>query len=129
MADTNKVIVTQRDDTPPIPVVLPTPPGTADIEVVPMRWWTQVLIRTLRSYVQNVLGYLLAAGVGVGAAHAAIAVFAATTGIEVPPETRTFIEVLIAALFSGIGPAVISLIQNALEILVKLDSAFPQFRA
>lgn len=71
-----------------------------DIKVVEVKWWRLILIRTARSYIQSLLGLLGARELGLTGIHEISFIF-------------------VTAAF----PAFISLLQNSLEILTKLDSS------
>lgn len=123
-----KILTTERPEGPEDKSTLKTPSGEANVEIVTMTWYSQVGIRCLRSYVQNVLGYLLGAGLGVGVAQAAEAI-AAEAGVSVPADTAALLKIVMAALFAGIGPTIICFLQNSYEILTKLDVTAPRWRA
>lgn len=114
---TEKVLITARDTAPADNTVLETAPGAPDVQVVTMAWYSQVAIRVLRTYLQSLLGFLVA--VGSGAAGA--------VGIELP--MKDFGELLWSSAGLAVAPAVISLLQNAIEILSKLDATSPKLRA
>lgn len=122
-----KVLVTDREEAPRDKKTIETPSGEANVQFVRSRWWTQVLIRGGRSFLQNFVGYLLGAGVGVGVANAA-EVVAAKAGIAVPPGVATWMTLLTAAFFSALGPTIVCMLQNTLEILTKLDVTAPKLR-
>ena len=113
--DPVKVVVTKREETPEHPTLIRTPQSEADLQVVPMPWYTQVLIRAARTYLQNVIGYILGAAIGTSVAYAAEAV------LPVMP-ARDFAVVFLASLSVAIGPTVVCVLQNGLEILTKLDA-------
>ena len=103
----DKVVMTAREGEPP-----PTRP-----EVIILKWWQQALIRGSRVYLQSLVGFLLAAGTGAAAA----------VGVNLP--VGDFGKLLLSAGSMAVAPAVISLLQNSIEILSKLDSSNPQVRA
>lgn len=107
MEETDKVVMTERKGEPP-----PKNP-----EVLVLTWWQQALIRGSRVYLQSLLGFLLAAGTGAAAA----------VGVNLP--VGDFGKLLLSAGSMAVAPAVISLIQNSIEMLTKLDSSNPQLRA
>jgi len=108
-----KVLVTATPEGPKDKSVLKTPAGESNITVVTQSMWAQVAIRVLRTYLQGLVGFLVAGGVGL------------TAPLEIPGFYAMFLNAASLAL----APAVISLLQNALEILTKLDSSNPQIRA
>lgn len=112
-----KVLVTARDTAPSENVVLRTQPGAADVQVVTMTWYGQVAIRVLRTYLQGLLGFILTLASPAGEA----------VGIKLP--VMDFAGVLVTSASLAIAPAAISLLQNAIEILTKLDSSSPKLRA
>lgn len=122
-----QVLVTDRDEAPKDRAIVKTPDGEPDVQFVRGRWWTQVLIRGARSFLQNFVGYLLGAGVGVGVAGAA-EIVAAKAGVTVSPEAGVWMTLLSAAFFSALGPTIVCMMQNTLEILAKLDVTAPKFR-
>jgi len=116
----NKVIMTAREETQKtVDVVLKTPAGEANIKVVTMSVWRQVAIRTSRAYLQNLLGFILAVGTGAAAA----------SGVGLTMPAADFVHLFGAAAGLAVGPAVICMIQNTLEILTKLDVTNPELRA
>jgi len=103
----NKVVMTERaGEAPPTSAV-----------VITLKWWQQALIRCCRVYLQSLVGFILAAGTGAAAA----------VGVDLP--VGDFGKLLLSAGSMAVAPAVISLIQNSIEILSKLDSTSPQVRA
>ena len=123
--DPIKTLITTRPNMP-ADITIETPKGVADVEVVSMSWWKQVLIRTARTYLQSVLGTITALSAGP-------AVIGATVSIQAADAMRLAIEqfggVIASALVLAIMPAVITLIQNLIELLTKLDTSNPKFRA
>lgn len=115
-----KVLVTKRDDSPP-PAILNTPGDAPNVQIVEMPAWKQVIVRAVRAYLQNVLGYILGAGIGTSVAFAADAV------LPVMP-ARDFLTILLAALSAAIGPTLVTIIQNALELTAGLDTSRPGLR-
>jgi len=115
--DLPKVIVTERERAPDDKSVLETKRGTDDIQVVVVTWYKQALIRTVRTYLQSLLGFIVA--VGSGAAGA--------VGINIP--MQDFGQLFLSSASLAIAPAIISLLQNAVELLTRLDSTSPQMRA
>jgi len=103
----DKVVMTERAGEPP-----PT-----HAEIIVLTWWQQALIRGTRVYLQSLVGFLLAAGTGAAAA----------VGVNLP--VGDFGKLLLSAASMAVAPAVISLLQNSIEILSKLDSSNPQVRA
>jgi len=115
--DLPKVIVTERERAPDDKSVLETKRGADDIQVVVVTWYKQALIRTVRTYLQSLLGFIVA--VGSGAAGA--------VGINIP--MQDFGQLFLSSASLAIAPAIISLLQNAVELLTRLDSTSPQMRA
>lgn len=115
--ENERVLVTERPTAPPNGIVLGTGPGDADVEIVTMRWWTQVLIRVARTYLQSLVGFILAAGSGAADA----------VGVNMP--ANDFVGLLYACASLSVAPAVISLLQNGIEILSRLDTSSPKLRA
>lgn len=123
-----KVLVTARPEAPPEGSVIYTPSGSPDMEVKVSRWWVQVLVRASRSYLQNVLGYLLGAGLGLNVAHAAEIALAAAD-IRPDPDVIVFGRLFLTAMGAAVGPTVVCIIQNALELLAEADTKAPKWRA
>ena len=90
--------------------------STGNVEVVPVSIIKQVIIRTLRTYFQSLLGFILASAVGV-------------TGQVLNIAPGNFGGLLWASAGLALAPATISLIQNLVEILTKLDTTNPTWRA
>ena len=124
-----QVLVTAGPKAPPDKKVLETPPGDKDLQVVVMGWFRQALIRTARTYLQNVLGYLTNIGITGAVAVTAFANLTPEQQIAVKQawSALEFYQVLLIALSSAVAPAVIAFLQNSLELLIKLDS--PETRA
>ena len=104
-----KTVVTKRED-------MTTKKELNEVGVIAMPGWQIVLIRALRVYLQGVLGFLTANTSGLTEA---------VTGIPI----GDFGNHLLIALSLAIAPATLSLLQNALELLAKLDQTRPTFRA
>lgn len=97
-----------------------TPSGQADIEVKAINPVMMVLIRGARTYLQALIGFA-AVGVAVGGLPGyspADAIPLATLG------QKLWISAQLA-----VAPAVVSLLQNGLELIAKLDQSAPTLRA
>lgn len=105
-----QVVVTAGEQAPLDRSILTTPEGKEDLQVVTMTWWKQAAIRTARTYLQGLVGFLVAAGSGAAGA----------LGIQLP--VHDFADLLLTSASLAVAPAVIALLQNAVEILGKLDS-------
>src|SRR5262245_47107891 len=81
--------------------------------VVPMPIVAMIAVRVLRVYLQTFLGLLGADGIGV---------------IEVAPPHEAWTHLYRIGLIS-LAPSAVSLAQNALEFLTRLDVRSPAFRA
>jgi hypothetical protein len=124
-----QVVVTDRPKAPPNRKILETPPGDNDVQVIVMGWAKQAFIRTMRTYLQALVGNLTNIGIG-----GAVAI---TTVANLTPEQQTqlkqvfsaleFYQVLVIAASTAVAPAVVAFLQNAIEILAKLDN--PETRA
>lgn len=124
-----QVVVTDRPKAPPNRKILETPTGDDDVQVIVMGWAKQALIRTLRTYLQTLVGNLTNIGIGGAVAVTAVA--------NLTPEQQAtlkqvysaleFYQVFLIAASTAVAPAVVSFLQNAIEILAKLDS--PETRA
>lgn len=113
MPDKVSVVVTESPTSPADATVLKTKTGESNIEVITMQWWVQVLIRVGRTYAQGVVGFLVAG----------------SAGLPGPLPASGFMNVMLNAASLAVAPAVVSLLQNAVEILSKLDASNPQLRA
>lgn len=96
-------------DTPAV-----TPGAQPNVQVVAISPFVAVLTRAARTYLQVFLGLLLAAGAG------------ATTNL-VP--VGDFLSVLRVSAMVAIAPSLVSLLQNSIELLAKLDQSAPSLRA
>src|SRR5688572_11807722 len=114
---TEKVLMTERPTSPDDNTVLKTSAGEANVEVITMTWYSQVLIRCLRVYLQSLVGFMAAVGTG------------AAAGVGVSLDAQGFLNLLVTSASLAIAPAALSFLQNAIEILAKLDSTAPQIRA
>lgn len=108
-----KTLVTEREDGPVDGSVLRTPSGQANLTVVTQSWWMQVLIRVARTYTQGLVGFIVAG----------------TAGLPGPLPAAGFGTILLNAASLSIAPAVVSLLQNGVEILARLDATNPGIRA
>jgi hypothetical protein len=113
MSEPIQTIVTERRDGIQEDTAARTPGDTPNIVVQPMPWYRIVLIRAGRVYMQSLISFLTVAQVG------------AATGV-LPLE---FAMSLQSAALLAIGPAVMSILQNTAELLVRLDESHPQLRA
>jgi hypothetical protein len=108
-----KVLVTERAAAPDDKTVLATPKiDQSNVEVVTMSWWQQVAIRGARTYIQSLVGFILAGQTG---------------ALNLP--AKDFASLLWTAAGLALAPTVVSLLQNATEILARLDVNKPQVRA
>jgi len=112
-----KVLVTDRPGAPVDGDKLKTPAGVPDLQAVTRSWYAQVGVRVLRTYLQSLLGFIMAVGSGA----------AAGVGINIP--VGDFTDLLLKSAGLAIAPAAVSMLQNAIEILTKLDVTNPQARA
>jgi hypothetical protein len=116
MMQRQKVLVTQKAGSPPTNTVFTTPAGTPDLEVVAIPEWRQILIRAVRVYLMALIGFF-----GI-TAEPDIA-----NAINVHLHVADFAEKFLTAASIAVGPAVISLIWNTIELLGKFDN--PKARA
>ena len=101
-------------DIQPTNLVTTDRPDTAQRATVRhLPWYVMILVRVVRVYLMTLLGLL-----GVGA-----------TGQLPATAAPDFAHVLLAAALTAIGPAVVSAIWNATELLAQLDIRQPQLRA
>lgn len=112
-----KILTTERESGPENKSILKTPSGETNVEIVTMSIYAQVGIRVLRTYLQSLLGFITV--VGTGAAGA--------VGIEIP--MKDFGQLFWTSAGLSVAPAAISLLQNAIEILSRMDTTNPQMRA
>jgi len=114
MAEDTKTVVTERAE-------MNTDKELASVTVVALPPWKIILIRACRVYLQSLVGFLAATSIGVaGSVGAAV-------GTPIP--LMDFWHTLLFSLSLATAPAVISLIQNTLELLAKLDATNPTWRA
>ncbi|MGH6689531.1 MAG: hypothetical protein ACREF4_02475 [Gammaproteobacteria bacterium] len=104
------MIVTAGPAAPRDRSIVPTPAGKADIQVIVIPWWKQTAIRTVRTYLQALVGFLVAGGTG------------AAEAVGVPLPAGDFLSLLLASAGLSLAPAVIALLQNSVEILARLES-------
>lgn len=108
MSNPTTVMTERAEPGPSSDLVAHTRKNEPNINVVARPWYVMVLVRVARVYVQSVLGLLTANATGV---------------IDID----NFTKILIGASF----PALVSLLQNTVEILSKLDTHedYSTFRA
>lgn len=114
-----KTLVTERPDGPQDGSTLKTPSGDANVKVVTLNWYTQVGIRVARTYVQGLVGFIVAVETGA----------AAGVGVAVGIPASAFMSRFWIAAGMAAAPAVMSLLQNIIELLSKMDETSPEFRA
>lgn len=114
--ETVKTVVTARAG---VPDCTTTPRGHVDIVIKAMAPVKIVLVRVLRTFIQSMLGFLgfLTLGAPAGA----------TVGIMLPPMGAW--DIIVAAAGLSLFPTVVSLLQNVLELLAKVDVNNPELRA
>ena len=112
-----KVLVTERPEAPADGEIIKTPAGVPDLQAVTRSWYAQVGVRVLRTYLQSLVCFVLAVGSGA----------AAGAGIHVA--VGDFGDLMLKSAGLAVAPAVMSLLQNSIEILSKLDQTNPQARA
>lgn len=109
-----KTLVRATEDTPKVV-------GTAgmgsdtEVTVTTMPWYKMAAIRAARVYLQALVGFLVVGGTGIGEA----------AGIPI----YQFGGNLATAATLAVAPSVVSLLQNILEFLTKLDVTNPALRA
>lgn len=128
-ANVEKVLVTAGPKAPRDKSIFETPPGKADVQFRVFGWARQAGIRTLRTYLQGLVGNLSNIGIG--------GTVAVTTIANLTPEQQEtlkqvysaleFYQVFLIAASTAVAPAVVAFLHNAIEILTKLDS--PETRA
>lgn len=107
-------VVTKREDTFPASTTATTPGLLPNVPIIAMPWWQIVLVRTARVYLQSLSAFVSMALTGVDP-------------LDIMPETLGAALWLSAQL--ALAPATLTLIQNALELLAKLDMVRPTLRA
>jgi hypothetical protein len=95
--------------------LVPTAPGIPDLQLVPMTKIRQILVRTVRTYLQSLVGFLIAASTGATEA----------VGLNIP--AGDFATLLLQSAGLSLAPAVIALLQNLIELMSDLDD--PKTRA
>ncbi len=108
-----KTIVTERAEGIDNPTIATTDPGDPNIHVQPMPWWQIVGVRAARVYLQSLVSFLTVTPVAIAA------------GV-LPQE---FAMSVYQAALMAVAPAGLSFLQNALELLVRLDESLPKLRA
>lgn len=112
------VIVTARATSPSGPVTAITPGDLPNVLVVPMTIARRLTIRTVKVYLQSLVGFL-----AVGGFTGAVAPTAS------PVPLTTFQEVLVASLSAAVVPAAMSLLTNLLILFTRLDERTPELMA
>jgi hypothetical protein len=120
-------VVTKRDDAPRVSMAV-TPDGIPDVKVIALPSWRIVLVRMLRVYGQAFLGFLTALMSGILAPAVASTSGATTAEVQaiLPHE---FWGIVSLAAQMAVAPSFITLAQNAVELLTRLDESRPQWRA
>lgn len=114
MTDQLKVLVTERGSLTRN-VEATTPPGLPDLCVVVISPLKRVLIRTLRTYLQALLGFL------------GLVAVMPLPGTD-PTDPLTLWNKLVLAAGFALAPAVVALLQNVLEMISGLDESQPELR-
>jgi hypothetical protein len=110
MPEDTKTVVTERP-------AMVTEKQLNSVTVISMPPWKIVLVRCCRVYLQSLVGFLLATGTGLTSA----------VGLTMP--VQDFGQLLLTCASLAVAPAAISLIQNLIELLAKLDATNPELRA
>lgn len=126
--DSIATIVTKRIADAPSSTIVQTPAGSPDVRVIALPSWRIVLVRMLRVYLQSFVGFLgmLMSG-ALPAATAAVTGHASADVKAVLPQELNGMVLLAAQM--ALAPSVMTLSQNALELLTRLDEARPEWRA
>jgi hypothetical protein len=114
MTEEQTVLVVKRPGAPADDSILETPPGKPDMRVVVQRWWMQVIVRVARTYLQNLLGTYLTLASGLPE----------KLGLKLDE----FGSIFVMAASFAVAPAVVSLIQNTIELLSSWDLSNPKMR-
>jgi len=115
--ETVKVLVTERPESPVDGQIIKTPAGVPDLQAVTRTWYAQVGVRVLRTYLQSLVGFVLAVSTG------------AAAGVGINLAVGDFGDLMLKSAGLAVAPAMMSLLQNAIEILTSLDQSHPQARA
>jgi hypothetical protein len=110
MAEVTSTVVTARAD-------METDHQLSKVVVVLMTPLRIIATRAARVYLQTLLGLLSAFGLGA----------AADVGVHMAP--GTFWDTLVACAGLSLAPAIMSILQNTLELLARVDTNLPQMRA
>lgn len=122
-SNVEKIVVTAGPTAPRDGAIVETPTGKKDLQVKVMGRAHQILIRTLRTYLQSLVGFLVAGGTG------AIGAVTDAVGVELNIPARDFVDLVVIAASLSVAPAAIALLQNAVELLTDLEQAKPEWRA
>ena len=114
MSEETKTVVTER-------ATMATDREIASVTVVTMPAWQIALVRCCRVYLQALLGFLTATGTGLAGAVA--------TAVGTPIPAMDFWHMLVFSASLAVAPATVSLIQNVIELLAKIDATNPGLRA
>ena len=109
MADVVSTIVTARSDM--------TDHQLSKVAVVLMAPLKIIAVRASRVYLQTLIGLLGAFGLGVA------------SEVGVTMTAGTFWHTLVACGSLALAPAVMSILQNTVELLAQVDAKLPQMRA
>lgn len=110
MAEETRTVVTERAE-------MVTDKQASNVAVVLMLPIRIVLVRAARVYLQTLIGLLGAFGLGVA------------TDVGVTMTAGTFGHTLMACGSLALAPAVMSVLQNTVELLAQVDAKSPQWRA
>jgi hypothetical protein len=118
--DVTKTVVVERDETPKSleSRKLETPGHSDDIKVVVMTGLMVILVRSGRTFLQVLLASLI--GVVAGSSVPVVS--------DVLPPAQ-FGERFVAALYLASISALVTALQNAVELFAKIDARFPEWRA
>jgi hypothetical protein len=110
MAEATSTIVTARAD-------MATDHQLSKVAVVLMAPVKIVFVRALRVYLQTLIGLLGAFGLG------------AASEVGVTMTAGTFAHTLLACASLALAPAIMSVLQNTVELLAQVDARLPKVRA
>jgi hypothetical protein len=110
MPEETKTIVTERSG-------MVTDHQAASVAVVLMTPVRIIGVRAARVYLQTLIGLLGAFGLGVA------------TDVGVTMTAGTFWHTLVACGSLALAPAIMSILQNTVELLAQVDASSPQWRA
>lgn len=111
-------VVIKRDDGITHSQLAETEKGQPDVKVAAMSAAYAVVVRSLRVFAQSFMGILSAQGMGA---------VDAILGAQVTP--HSFWDKVVVAFWFALAPAAFTILQNAAELIIRLDEKMPRWRA